>query len=79
MVSSSGVKMMIWTCKTYIQSPHTNTGTGVLSDCCKTCGRTKEAHEIYNKYMNEKIIIWNGRKYTFKDAEDMIKNRFFPS
>jgi hypothetical protein len=68
-----------WTCNKYIQSPHNNTGTKTLADCCRTCGKTKEAHELYIKFKNEQTVIWNHKKYTFKDIEEMLKNRFFPS
>lgn len=61
-----------WTCPKYIQAPH-------ISNCCRTCGRTKEAHELYEKFKDETVaVIWNGKRISFKDAEEMIKNRFFP-
>ena len=67
-----------WTCNEYVVPPHTNQGTRDKANCCKTCGRTKEAHEAYAKYKDKQIIIWNGKRYTFKDIEEMTKNRFFP-
>ena len=52
-------------------------GTNSLSNCCRNCGRTKEAHDNYEKFKNERIVIWNGKRHTFKDVEEMIKKRFF--
>jgi hypothetical protein len=68
---------MKWACDEYIQAPHKDT-SGREANCCRRCNRTKEAHAEYKKYKEKRVIIWNNRRYTFKNVEDMMKNRFFP-